>query len=452
MGSMAWTDFRSFLAGLEEAGELKRISREVSPEFELAAYIRRASDTNGPAFLFDHVRGHPGWTVAGGVYGTYSRLALALGTDIRSVSDLYGQAVRSPIPPVTVSDGPVKEVILTGDKVDCTQLPLVRHSEHDAGRYITAGVSMAKDPETGVLGLSIQRMQLTGPRRFGVNLPAERRIGRAYAKAEDKGEALPMVVAVGAGPYVDLGSQAKISHDEAKLGVAGALAGRPVELVRAETCDVEVPARAEIVIEGRLLPNVREPEGPFGEVGGTYGLRDNRHVLEVTAITTRREPIYQTALTGMPTTENHVMAYAPITEVAKRLAKLACPEVRDVHAIGPYYMIIVSIKKRLEGEARNVILSVLGPAAGAPQAKWVIVVDEDIDVRNWDEVVWALYTRVQPERDVMIFPAMVGAPLDPSAPIHRHTSKIGVDATMPLGAGRDRYARVIVPGADDITW
>jgi 2,5-furandicarboxylate decarboxylase 1 len=449
---MAWKDFRHFLHGLEEAGELKRVSREVSPEFEVAAYVRRASDTNGPAFLFDRIRGHAGWTVAAGVYGTYARLALALGTDIRSITDVYANAVRSPVAPVRASDGPVKEVVLKGNAVDCTQLPLVRHSEHDAGRYVTSGVAFARDPETGTVGMSIQRMQLAGPRRFGVNLPAERRIGRSFAKAEGQGEALPVVVAIGAGPYVDLGSQAKILHEEAKLGVAGALGGAPIELIRAETCDLEVPASAEIVIEGRILPTVREPEGPFGEVAGTYGLRDNRHVFEVTGLTMRRNAIYQTALTGMPTTENHVMAYAPVTEVARRLAKQACPEVRDVHAIGPYYMILVSIKKRLEGEARNVILSVLGATAGAPQAKWAIVVDEDIDVRNWDEVVWALYTRVQPERDVMVFPAMVGAPLDPSAPMPRHTSKIGIDATIPLGADRDRYARVVVPGVEDVTW
>ncbi len=449
---MAWKDFRHFLQGLEDAGELRRISKEVSPEFEIAAYIRRASDTNGPAFLFDRVQGHPGWTVAAGVYGTYARLALALETDMRSVLDLYGRAVREPIPPVRVGDGPVKEVVLRAEQVDCTQFPLVRHSECDAGRYITAGVAFARDPDTGVLGLSNQRMQIKGPRRFGISLPAERRIGRAQAKAEDRGEALPVVIALGAGPYVDLGSQAKIPHDEAKLGVAGALAGAPIELVKAETCDVEVPARAEILIEGRILPKVREPEGPFGEVGGTYGLRDNRHVFEATVVTMRRNPIYQTVLTGMPTTENHIMAWPSVVEVARRLAKQACPEVRDVHAIGPYYMIIVSIKKRLEGEARNVILSVLGPTAGAPQAKWAIVVDDDIDVRNWDEVLWALYTRVQPERDVMVFPTMVGAPLDPSAPIYRHTSKIGIDATIPLGADRERYARVLVPGAEDATW
>ena len=449
---MAWADFRGFLHGLEEAGELRRISREVSPEFELAAYIRRSSDTQGPAFLFSRARGHRGWTVAGGVYGTYRRLELALGTDIGGVIDRYGEAVRVPIPPMTVGDGPVKEMVLHGDRVDCTTFPLVTHSEHDAGPYITAGVAFARDPETGVLGVSIQRLQLKGPRRFGISLPRERRIGRAQAKAEERGEVLPAAIAIGAGPYVDLGSQAKIPHDEAKLGVAGALAGAPIELIKAETCDVQVPARAEMVIEGRILPGVREPEGPFGEVGGTYGLKDNRHVFEVTAVTMRRNPIYQTALTGMPTTENHVMAWPAIAEAAKRLAKQACPEVRDVHAIGPYYVIIVSIKKWLEGEGRNVILSVLGPTAGAPQAKWVIVVDDDINVRNWDEVLWALYTRVQPDRDVMLFPAMVGSPLDPSAPIYRHSSKIGIDATVPMGAARDRYARVLVPGVDDVSW
>lgn len=449
---MAWDDFRHFLAGLDGAGELKRVSREVRPEFEVAAYVRRSSDTGGPAFLFDNVAGYPGWTVAAGVYGSYGRLALALGADLRSIVDVYGRAIRHPIPPVEVSDGPVKERVLRGTEVDCTQLPIVTHSERDAGRYITSGVVVARDPETGVLGLGIQRMQLKGPRRFGISLPAERRVARAHAKAEDRGEALPAVVALGAGPYVDLGSQAKIPHDEEKLGVAGALAGKPVEVIRAETCDVPVPAAAEIVIEGRILPGVREPEGPFGEVGGTYGLLGDRHVFEVTAMTTRRAPIYQTVLTGMPTTENHVMAWPAITESAKRLALQACPEVRDIHAIGPYYVIVVSIKKRLEGEARNVILSILGPTAGAPQAKWVIVVDEDIDVHNWDEVLWAMYTRVQPDRDVLVFPPMIGAPLDPSAPTYRHTSKIGIDATMPLDAGRERFARVRVPGVDDVSW
>lgn len=449
---MPWRDFRHYLQGLEEAGQLVHITKPVDPRYELAAYIRRSSDVSGPAFLFENVVGHPGWTVAGGLFNTFDRLRVALECPVERVIDRYGAAIRNPIPPRRVGDGPVKEVVLVGERVDCTQLPIVTHSEHDAGPYITAAVLMGRDPETGVLGLGIQRMQLKGLRKFGISLPRERRVGRAAAKAEDRGEALGVAFVLGGGPYVDLASQAKIPHRQPKLDVAGGLAGRPVDVVPAETVDVDVPADAEIVIEGHLLPRVREPEGPFGEVGGTYGLLDDRHVFEVTAVTMRRTPIYPAVLTGMPTTDNHVMAYPAVCESIKRLAQQACPEVVDVHAIGPYYIAIVSIRKRLEWEARNVILSVLGPTAGAPQAKYCIVVDPDIDVRDLNQVLWALYTRVQPDQDALVFPPMVGAPLDPSAPIYRHTSKMGFDATMPLGEARERYARVVVPGAEDVTW
>jgi 2,5-furandicarboxylate decarboxylase 1 len=271
-------------------------------------------------------------------------------------------------------------------------------------------------------------------------------------KAEDRGEPFGVAVVLGAGPFVDLGSQAKIPHAQEKLGVAGALAGRPIELVACKTVDAEVPADAELVVEGHFLPGTREPEGPFGEVAGTYGLLGNRHVFEVSAITMRRDAMYQTALTGMPTTDNHVQAWPAICESIKRMAQLACPEVVDVHAIGPYYIAVVAIKKRLAYEARNVILSVLGPTAGAPQAKYCIVVDPDVNVRDLNQVLWAVYTRCQPSGDVLIFPPMVGAPLDPSAPVHRHSSKMGFDATVPLGESRERYDRVIVPGADQVSW
>jgi UbiD family decarboxylase len=446
------SDFRRYLDALARAGQLVHVDKPVSPEFEVAAYVRKSSDTDGPAFVFDNVSGHPGWRVAAGLYGTMARLPIALGCPIAAVVDRYGAAVARPLAPRRVASGACQEIVLTGDEVDCTSLPVVVHSELDAGRYLTAGVMFGRDPETGVLGVGLQRMQLKGPRRFGVNMPAERRVGRAALKAEDRGEPFGVAVVLGAGPFVDLGSQAKIPHAQEKLGVAGALADRPIELVSCKTVDAEVPADAEIVIEGHFAPGLREPEGPFGEVAGTYGLKGDRHVFEVSALTMRRDAIYQTALTGMPTTDNHVQGWPAICESIKRLAQQACPEVVDVHAIGPYYIAIVSIRKRLAHEARNVILSVLGPTAGAPQAKYCIVVDPDVDVRDINQVLWALYTRCQPSDDAMIFPAMVGAPLDPSAPVHRHTSKMGFDATVPLGASAERYNRVIVPGADHVSW
>lgn len=444
--------FRLYLNALESSGQLVHVDKPVSPEFEIAAYVRKSSDTDGPAFVFENVTGHPGWKLAAGLYGTMARLPVALGCPIGEVVDRYGEAVRNPIPPRRVASGPCQEIVLNGEDADVTKLPIVVHSELDAGPYLTAGVMFGRDPETGVLGVGLQRMQVKGPRRFGVNMPAERRVGRAALKAEERGDPFGVAVVLGAGPFVDLGSQAKIPHAQEKLGVAGALAGGPIEIVACKTVDAEVPADAEIVIEGHVLPDVREPEGPFGEVAGTYGLLGDRHVFEVSAITMRRDAMYQTALTGMPTTDNHVQGWPAICESIKRLAQQACPEIVDVHAIGPYYIAVVAMRKRLAYEARNVILSVLGPTAGAPQAKYCIVVDPDVNVRDLNQVLWAVYTRCQPSDDVMIFPAMVGAPLDPSAPVHRHSSKMGFDATVPLGESRERYNRVVVPGADDVSW
>jgi 2,5-furandicarboxylate decarboxylase 1 len=446
------SDFRRYLGALEKAGQLVHVTKAVSPEFEIAAYVRKSSDMDGPAFLFENVNGHPGWRVAAGLYGTMARLPVALDCRLDQVVDRYGAAVRTPIPPRRVKDGRCKEVVLEGDQADCTTLPIVVHSELDAGRYLTAGVMFGRDPDTGILGVGLQRMQLKGPRLFGVNMPAERRVGRAALKAEDRNERFGVAVVLGAGPYIDLASQAKIPHAQEKLGVAGALAGQPIDIVPCLTVDADVPADAEMVIEGHFVPKAREPEGPFGEVAGTYGLLGNRHVFEVSAITMRRDAMYQTALTGMPTTDNHVQGWPAICESIKRMAQQACPEVVDVHAIGPYYIAIVSIRKRLAYEARNVILSVLGPTAGAPQAKYCIVVDPDVNVRDINQVLWALYTRVQPDQDAMIFPPMVGAPLDPSAPVHRHSSKMGFDATVPLGESRERYNRVVVPGVDQVSW
>lgn len=451
MTHVPWRDLRHLLEYLAETGELMTITKQVDPVHELAAYIRRSSDTNGPAFRFENVRGHPGWAVVGGLYN-YRRVAAMLECEPNQLVDRYTAAVRQPIDPVRVDTGPVQEVVLRGDQVDLTQLPIPVHSTDDAGRYITSAVTFAHDPAIGVRACGIYRFQLKGPRKLGMNAPGERRVARAFYKAEERGEPLPVAIVLGPGCYVDLASQAKVPHRQDKIGVAGGLQGSPVAMCKAVTSDVEVPANAEMVIEGRILPGVREPEGPFGEVGGTYGELDNRPVLEIDALTMRRGAFWQTALTGMPTTENHVMGWPAVCESVRRYAEQACPEVVDVHAVGPYYVAIVAIKKRMNGESRNVILSVLGPTAGAPQAKYCIVVDEDIDVRNWDQVLWAMYTRVQPEKDILIFPTMVGSPLDPSAPEWRHSSKVGIDATCPVGGIHERYRRVLVPGSDQVSW
>jgi len=451
---MAPADLRSFLEVLDARHDLITVRRPVSPRFEVAAYVRRSSDTGGPAFLFEEIVGYPGWRLAAGLYGVRRRIAAALGCAEQEIAASYGRAVRAPVPPQVVSSGdaPCKAVIWTGEAADLRRLPIVTHSAADAGPYITAAIDVAKDPVTGVRGVAISRLQVTGPRRLGINSPPERRIGRFHLKAEEMGRPLEVAIVVGPGPAVDLASQARVGHEVDKFGIAGALAGRAIPLVRGETIDVEVPAQAEIVIEGRMLPGVREPEGPFGEVLGTYGLAAPRPVIEVTAITMRRDAIYHTALTGMPTTENHLMTMPAYEEALRRVAAMAVPEVVDAAVLWFPFLVAVSIRKRMTHEARNVIHTVLGPTAGTPQPKYCIVVDDDIDVRNPQEVLWAVMTRVQPERDVVILPTMVGAPLDPSAPEYRHSSKMGIDATKPAGAPDERFARVVVPGAEEVSW
>ncbi len=445
-------DFRDFLSYLEERKELVRISKQVSTKYEIAAYIRKSSNINGPGFLFESVAGYEGWNLAGGIYGTRNRIALSLRSN--SPSDAvrkFGEAIKNPVKPVTVNKAPCQEIIWEKDEVDLMRLPAVWHSEKDAGYYISSAVQFANDPDTGILHLGMHRMQIQRKNRTGLSFPPDHRVARAFFRSEAEGKPLEMAAVIGAGPYVDLASQAKIPHSEEKLGIAGALRGGPVELVKCKTINVHVPAHAEIVLEGRVLSGVREPEGPFGEVMGTYGDRDQRPVFEISAITMRRDRIYQTALTGMPSTENHHMGWLAVCESTRRFALNGCPEVVGVNAIGPRHMVFISIRKRMEHEAANVIMSVLGPTAGAPQSKYCIVVDDDIDVNNIEEVLWAMYTRVQPDKDIYIYPVMVGSTMDPSAPIPRHSSKVGIDATVPLGK-REQFEPVRVPGTENVTW
>ena len=445
-----WEDMRGFLDYLEKRGELIRIKKEVDTIFEVAAYIRKSSDVGGPAFLFERVKDFPDWRAVGALYATHGRVALALGTSPEKALARFQEAIENPIEPVLITSAPCQEVVIEGDEVDLFKLPIVKHSEKDAGRYITSAVQIAKDPETGVKGLGMHRMLVKGKDRLGLWAPGERRIGRAFLKCEERGRPLDIAICNGLDPLVVLGSVARVPHDVEKLSIAGGLRGEPVKLVPCKTIDLEVPAHAEVVIEGEVLPGVREREAPFGEFTGCHSYEREAPVVRVRAITMRREPIWQTVLTGMPVTEDHILNWLAVCQVIYQCASYACPEVRGVNVFGNYvYEAVVSIKKRMEGEPYNVIASVLG---GPAQAKYCIVVDEDINVFDWRDVEWALCTRVQPHRDVHIFPVMLGAPLDPSAPIPRHTSKLGIDATIPLDADRARFERCRVPGAEEVSW
>ena len=449
--SVTWEDFRGFLSYLEDNGELKRITKETDPKFEVSAYARKSCDVGGPAFLFERVKGFRGWRYATALYATRKRVMEGMGCKAESeVIPKYREAVATPIPPRIVGGGPCKEVILKGDDVDLTKIPLAWHSGLDAGYYVTSAVEIAKDPGAGTYLLGIHRLQLRGKNTLAFWGPAEKRIGRAFLKAQDLGRPLDIAITLANDPVVDLASQAKVSHDVDKMAIAGGLKGSPIELVKCETVDVEVPKGCEVVIEGQILPNSQAPEGPFGEVTGVYSGTTKSPSIRVTAVTMRKDPIMHTVLAGNSPSENGNMVIPAMLEAVSRVASLASPEVKAVNVVGnSYYTILISIKKRHEGEPWNVISAVLG---GVYPTKYCYVFDDDIDVYDPNDVQWAIETRMQPHSDVHIFPVMVGAPLDPSAPMQRHSSKMGLDCTIPLGADRAHFQKVKVPGAEDVTW
>lgn len=445
-----FNNFREFLTYLEEHGQLLRVKEEVDVRFDVAAGIRKTSDLRGPALLFERIKGYPGWKIAAALFATRKLIAMALGVPEEKLLEKYASLERESIPPRPVKSGPVKEIVIKGADVDLRKLPIVTHSERDCGPYITIGVQFGKDLETGAGNASIHRMLVLDRDRLTLWAPPDHHLGRFIARAEDRGQGLPVATAIGVDPRIIIASQAKAPMGVDELHIAGGMRGSPVEVVKCETIPLEVPADAEIVIEGVTIPKLRATDGPFGEYAGCYSSKQ-APVVQVTAITMRRDPIYHTCLTGFPVTENHCLIELPnLTRIYQDVRRIV-PEVKGVHltAGGAYrHHVVVSIRKRHDEEARNVILGLLAAGIGIKQ---VIVVDDDIDVSNPVEVEWAVSTRVQPDRDIIIVPRITSSILDPSAPKPRTIAGWGIDATAPLD-NREGYEKVIVPGVDKVRY
>jgi 2,5-furandicarboxylate decarboxylase 1 len=448
---MLFEDLRGFLDNLEQNNQLLKVNREVDTQYEIAAGIRKTSDVEGPALLFENVKGHPGWRVLGGLFATRKLVAMGLGVTEDKLLERYLTLENKRIPSEMLPTGPVKEIRWTGDDVDLNKVPIAVHSEKDCGAYVTIGVQIGKDPDTRIPNVSIHRMLRLGKDRLSLWAPPDHHLGRMIVKAEDRGEGLEVATAIGVDPTIIIGSQARVPYGVDEFAVAGGLRGAPVKVTKCETIDVEVPAHAEVVIEGVTIPGERVSDGPYGEYPGTYSESKQSPVIKVTAITMRQNPIYQTALTGFPVTENHTLIECANAALVYRTVATITPEIKDVSvtAGGTFrHHAVVSMRKRHEAEARNVILALLATGAGF---KRVVVVDEDIDVHDPVDVEWAINTRVQPDKDVIIVPNLMCSTLDPSVPAPRTTAGWGVDATMPL-TDNEYYLKVKVPGVDKVDY
>jgi 2,5-furandicarboxylate decarboxylase 1 len=348
---------------------------------------------------------------------------------------------KDPVEPVILDSGPANEVIETD--IDLYELPVPHHATGDGGRYLTSSVVIAKDPDTGVRNLSVHRMMVTGKNRFTLLLEELGHVMDYYKRAEAKGEPLEITVNNGVDyPVLMAGavpaSAAPIGSDE--LGIVSQMRGVPVDLIKAQTVDVEAIANAQFVIEGRILPKIREPEGPYAEVTGYYADRADRWVMEVTAITRRENPVFNSILSGTEVGN----AYGLIAGAFDKIHSLV-PEVTAVHfskGSVPYHL-VVRMNKTHEGSQRNAIMAAFVSLAFA---KTVTVVDEDVDIYNPADVDWAVQTRCCYESDLLLIPDAIGHRLNPMVEDDKWT-RLGIDATVPLPRP-DKFTRATMDDVD----
>jgi len=419
-------DLRSYLDLIKQnhSEDFLVVSREVDPAYVITAITVKLEQEakRRPILLFEKVKGTK-FPVLTNLHAGRSRLATAINAKPEEMQKAYLHAMEKPIPPKLVSKAPVKEAILTGDKIDLYKLPQILHHQEDAGAYITAAISFAKDPNSDTWNCAYNRLMIKGRDTTSIHLTLAKHLWEFQRAAETRGEALPVAFAIGVHPAIALGCLAIGSIDEDERAIMGGLLGEPLELVKCETSDVLVPAQAEMIVEGEILPNERVAEGPFGEFTG-YSLGERqREVLKVRAITHRRDAIFQDITVGH--LDHLMLSTTPIEANLYRAVRAMVPTVKAVRVPAPFTC-YVSIEQRISGQAKNAILAVLGADL---YMKRVVVVDHDVDIFNDRQVNWAIATRCQPDRDIVIITNARGSDLDPSTKEDGYTSKWGVDAT-----------------------
>ncbi|MBZ0126473.1 MAG: UbiD family decarboxylase [Rhodocyclaceae bacterium] len=413
---MASLDLRGFLDDL--AGELIRVGEPLDPQFEVAALLSEVQGT-GRAVLCENIKGRSG----------------ARGTSEDKLVDTYVARSAQRVPPVPAQEAPVQAVVHRQPADVGALLPLLTHYENDAAPFLTCGVVLARDPATGQRGMGIHRMMFKGGRRFGILL-ANPPLSQFLANAEASGKPLEVAVALGVDPAMLIASVVKTGPlGPDKMDIAGSLRGAPVELVRGLTVDLEVPARAEVVLEGRVLPGVREPEGPFGENTGYY-FSNTSPVVEIDAVTHREDFIFP-ALVPWTADVDTLLSLAGGAELLGQLKGLVRGVVDlDIVPGTCSFAAVIAVKGCPAYEVRRLMHLALNLDR---RLKSVTVVDDDVDIRNPREVAWALATRFQADRDMVVLGGMEGYVIDPSS-AGAAGAKMGFDATRGAGATFNRIA------------
>jgi 2,5-furandicarboxylate decarboxylase 1 len=407
--------------------ELQEIKETVSHEYEVTAYWYAYSKLNNPILFFKSVEGYNTPLVTN-IFGNVNRVARIIGAEPKTMYDAWSKKTANPIYPKYVSDGIVKEVKIYESEVNVYRLPVLKFFQEDGGRYITSGIVVSNDPDTGVVNLSFARMVLKAPNKLGLSMHSRGNLWHYYQKAIRKGLPwLDVAVVIGCHPTLYLAAATRKTDEYV---IAGALAGNPVELVRCETKDIYVPANAEIVLEGRILTGVTENEGPFSEYTGYVSGRSTNNVMQVDCITRRRDAVYYTIIPSRSSEHLLLGGFPSNAEVYARL-KESIPQVCGINfpIWGTHFVAVIAVDKQgRDGVQIRAALRLIGED---PYVKYVILVDDDVDVYDDNEVLWCIATRSQPDRNIHIIGPTDGNMLDPSQEKMGITSRAIIDATRP---------------------
>jgi len=467
-----FASLRSFLDWCGETDQLKVLSEPVALRHQMTALHRAVLDANGPVLRFDQPMQEEGscvvMPVVVNLFGTPERVAAGLGVSLAHLDDLgeFLAALRTPSPPDGLRDAlsrwpmlkaalttrpkftkkaPVQDVVHKADAVDLGQLPVQTHWPDDAAPLITWPVVLTRPENSEVADIGrynagVYRAQVLGRDRLILRWLPHRGGAAHHRSWAAKGEKMPVAIALGADPATLLSAALPLPETVSELSFAGVFSGARPRLVAAETVPLMVPADAEIILEGWVGPDESAPEGPFGDHTGYYNAAEPFPVMRITAITHRRDPLYLSTYTGRPPDEPAI-----IGEVFNRLVlpaiRAQIPEIKDLWlppAACSYRIAVISINKRYPGQARRVMMALWGMLAQFSYTKMIVVVDDDIDPRNWDDIAWAIATRMDPGRDVMVLKDTPMDYLDFASPQPGLAGKLGLDATTKIGAETTR--------------
>ena len=462
---MQYKDLRDFIRQLEQIGELKRIQVEVDPYLEITEICDRTLKAGGPALLFENVKGSD-MPLLGNLFGTTRRVAMGMGEEsveaLREVGKLLAQ-LKQPEPPKGVRDAwekipvfkkvldmapkkiknaPCQQIIIEGDDVDLSRIPVQTCWPGDAAPLITWGLVVTRGPRKSRQNLGIYRMQVLGRNRVIMRWLAHRGGALDYRDWQQlhPGEPFPISVALGADPATILGAVTPVPDSLSEYAFAGLLRGSRTEVTQSIGNELQAPATAEIILEGHLHPDDVAPEGPFGDHTGYYNEVESFPVLTIDRITMRNDPIYHSTYTGRPPDEPAILGVA-LNEVFVPILQKQFPEITDFY-LPPegcsYRMAVVSMKKEYPGHAKRVMFGVWSFLRQFMYTKFVIVTDDDIDVRQWDDVIWAMTTRMDPARDMTLVENTPIDYLDFASPVSGLGSKVGFDATNKWKGETDR--------------